>query len=168
MQTLTVDGDGNTTSGWAAEGGTYTRLQSDDGDTTRLYTPTNGDVRQVTVTDTSGLSLLTINSVKVYAKFRSLDPVSNLFQIGVRVGITDYWSTDNDTVSSTSYILFSNTWTTSPATGLPWTSVEVDALQVGVKKTNGVGGGVTYMYVEVDFTDTSGAAKTDTLMMMGV
>lgn len=167
VQTLTVDGDGNTTSGWVAEGGTYTRLQTDDGDTTRLYTPTSGDVRQVTVTNTSGLSLLTINSVKVYAKFRSLDPVSNLFQIGIRVGITDYWSADKDTVTSTSYILFSETWTTSPATSLPWTSVEVDALQAGVKKTNGVGGAVTYMYVEVDYTD-SATPTVSTLLMMGV
>lgn len=166
IQTLTVDGDGTTTSGWAAEGGTYTRLQSDDGDTTRLYTPTNNDVRQVTVTNTSGLSGATINSVKVYAKFRSLDPVSNLFQIGVRSGGTDYWSADKDTVSSTAYILFSETWATNPNTSSAWTTSEIDALEAGVKKTNAVGGAVTYMYVEVDYT-AGGGASTPMRTLMG-
>lgn len=169
IQTLTVDGDGNTTSGWAAEGGTYTRVQSDDGDTTRLYTPTDNDVRQFSLTATSGLTGATINSVTVYAKFRSLDPVSNLFQIGVRSGGTDYWSGNKDTVSSTSYILFSETWTTNPNTSAAWTVSDLDALQTGVKKTNSVGGAVTYSYTEVDYTAAGGASTPmRTLMGAGV
>lgn len=160
-QTLTVDGDGNTTSGWAAEGGTYTRVQSDDGDTTRLYSPTNTDVRQFSLTDTSGLTGTTINSVTVYAKFRSLDPVSNTFQIGVRSGSTDYWSSNKDTVNVTTYVLFNNVWTTNPNTSSAWTVSDLDALQIGVKKTNSVGGAVTYMYAEVDYTSggSSGQLK---------
>lgn len=158
VQTLTVDGDGNTTSGWAAEGGDFTRVQSDDGDTTRLYTPTSNDVRQFSLTNTSGLTGVIIDSVKVYAKFRSLDPVSNTFQIGVRTNSTDYWSSDKDTVSSTSYILFDETWATNPNTGVAWTVSDLDALQVGVKKTNMVGGAVTYVYVEVNYTVPVGIA----------
>jgi len=152
IETLTINGDGTTTSGWAAEGGTFTRIQSDDGDTTRLYTPTNNDVRQFAITNTSASSGATINSVTVYFKFRSLDPVSNTFQIGVRTGSTDYYSGNKDTVSSTSYILFSETWTTNPNTGLAWTSSQIDSLEIGVKKTNGVGGAITFGYVEVDYT----------------
>lgn len=162
-QTLTVNGDGNTTSGWVAEGGDYTRLQSDDGDTSRLYSPIADQVRQVSLTDTSGLTGKTINSLMVYAKFRSLDPVSNTIQIGIRSGGTDYWGTTKDTVSSTSYILFSETWTTDPATGAPWTTAGLDAVQAGVKKINGVGGAVTYMKAEVDYTDSvsvTGSIKT--------
>lgn len=156
-QTLTVNGDGTNISGWGAEGGTYAHLQSDDGDTTRLYSPTPNDVRQVALTDTSGLTGVTIDSVVVYAKFRSLDPVSNTFQIGIRTGATDYWSGDKDTVNATTYILFSNTWTTNPNTGVAWTISDLDALQIGVKKSNGVGGAVTYMYAEINYTVGGGA-----------
>lgn len=155
IQTLTVSGDGNTTSGWGSEGGTYTRLQTDDGDTTRLYSPTNNDVRQVALTDTSSLTGKTINSVTVYVKFRSLDPVSNTFQIGIRTNSTDYWSSNKDTVNVTTYILFSQVWTTNPNTSSVWTVADLDALQAGIKKTNGVGGAATYMYVEVDYTSSS-------------
>jgi len=159
IQTLTVDGNGNTISGWAAEGGDFTRVQSDDGDTTRLYSPTNTDVRQFSMSNTSGLSGATINSVTVFASFRSLDPVSNTFQIGVRSGGTDYWSANKDTVASTAYILFSETWATDPATGVAWTIAGLDALQTGVQKTNGTGGGVTYVYVEVDYIFTPELAQ---------
>ena len=151
IETLTINGDGTTTSGWTAEGGTFTRIQSDDGDTTRLYTPTNNDVRQFAITNTSASSGATINSVKVYFKFRSLDPVSNTFQIGVRTGSTDYYSGNKDTVNVTTYVLFSETWTTNPNTGLAWTSSEIDALEIGVKKTNASGGAITYGYTEVDY-----------------
>lgn len=156
IQTLTVDGNGNTTSGWAAEGGDYTRVQSDDGDTTRLYTPTINDVRQFSLTDTVDLTGATINSVTVYAKYRSLDPVANTFQIGVRAGSTDYWSASKNTVNVTTYILFSETWTTNPNTTAAWTVSDLDALQVGVKKINNVGGAVTYVYAEVDYTAAAG------------
>lgn len=165
-QTLTVDGDGNTTSGFAAEGGTYTRLQSDDGDTSRLYTPTANDVRQVSLTNTSGLSGATINSLTVYAKYRSLDPVSNTFQIGVRSGGTDYWSGNKDTVNVTTYVLFSETWTTDPATSAAWTTANLDAVQAGVKKINGVGGAVTYMYAVVDYTAGGGGNTTNFFQLL--
>lgn len=158
IQTLTVDGDGATISGWAAEGGDFTRVQSDDGDTTRLYSPTANDVRQFSVTNTTGLTGATIASVVVYAKFRSLDPDPNTFQIGVRTGATDYWSASKDTVNVTTYVLFSETWATNPNTGTAWTVSDLDALQVGVKKINGVGGAVTYMYVEVNYTAGGGGA----------
>jgi len=150
--TLTVDGDGNTISGFGAEGGTFTRVQSDDGDTTRLYSPTPDDVRQFSLSDTAGLSGATINSVTVYEKYRSLDPDPNTIQIGVRSGSTDYWSANKDTVNVTTYVLFSETWATNPNTSVAWTVADLDALQIGIKKINGVGGAITYAYVEIDYT----------------
>lgn len=163
-QTLTVVADSTTeSSGWLAEGGDCTRLQSDDGDPptgTRLYTPTNNDTHFCTATDTSGLAGVTINSFTEFARCRSLDPVSNTFQLGVKISGTDYWSTNFDTNPSTSYILFSKTWTTSPATGSAWTTSELDAVEMGLKKTNTVGMGCTYMYGEVDYSAAAPAPAT--------
>jgi hypothetical protein len=153
IQTLTVNGtSGTEAAGWQAEGGNYTRLQVDDGDTTRLYTPTNGDTYYVTLTDTSGLGGATINSLTVYAKVKSLDPVSNTVQIGVKVAGTDYYSGTFDTNPSQSYILYSYTWLTNPATGTAWTASAIDAVEIGLKKTNASGMGWTYAYAEVDYS----------------
>lgn len=167
IETLTIDGNGTTISGWAAEGGDFTRIQSDDGDATRLYTPTATDVRQFSITNTSAASGQTINSVTVYFKFRSFDPVSNTFDIGARTSSIDYWSANKDTVTSTSYILFSETWSVNPNTSAAWTSSEIDGLEIGVRKGNAVGGAITYGYVEVDYTVASSPART-TFMLMGV
>jgi hypothetical protein len=166
IETLTIDGNGTTISGWAAEGGDFTRIQSDDGDTSRLYTPTSNDVRQFSITNTSASSGQTITSVTVYFKFRSLDPVSNTFQIGVRTGSTDYWSANKDTVNVTTYVLFSETWTTNPNTGLAWTSSEIDNLEIGVRKGNTVGGAITYGYVEVDYSAGASFNATPLMHMM--
>lgn len=165
-QTLTVNGNGNTTSGWAAEGGDYTRLQSDDGDTSRLYSPTNNDLRQVSLTDTSGLSGKTINSITVYASVKSLDPVPNTMQINVRTNSTDYFSANKDTVNSTAYITFSETWTTNPNTGVAWTTSDLDALQIGLKKTNGVGMRWSYSKIDIDYTDGGGGGGSTQGMML--
>ena len=158
--TLTVDGNGDITSGWVAEGGDFTRLQSDDGDTSRLYTPVNSAIRLVTFTNDAGYTGATITNVKLYAKVRSLDPVSNTFQIGVRIGGVNYFGATKDTVNVTTYVLFSETWTLNPATGVAWTPAEVDALQGGLSKINSVGMGWTYMYAEVEYTAGGGGGST--------
>lgn len=158
---ITVDGDGNTTSGWAAEGGTYTRLQSDDGDTTRLYSPTMNDVRQVSLTDPVDLSGVTINSVSVKAKVRGIDPVSTTYQLGIRTYSTDYWSSNKDTSGDTSYQLVSETWTVNPNTGVAWTDTEIAALQAGIKKINSAAAAITYLYVEIDYTDGGGGGSEE-------
>lgn len=147
---LTVDGDVITT-GWNAEAGDFTRLQTDDGDTTRLYTPTAADIRIVSFSNNAGYVGGTINSVTVYAKVRSIDPVSNTLQIGVRIGTTNYWSATMDAGPGQAYGLFSNTWNLNPATGLAWTPTEVDALQGGLQKINGVGMGWTYSFAAVSY-----------------
>jgi hypothetical protein len=101
-----------------------------------------------------------INSVTVYFKYRSLDPVSNTFQIGVRSAGTEYWSANKDTNPSTSYILFSETWTLDPDSSSAWDPINIDNIEIGVKKTNTIGGAITYGYVEVDYTPASPLAST--------
>ena len=137
------------TQNWDAEGGDYTRVDeaSSDGDTTRLYTPTNGRVATFNL-DASGLSGVAITGVTVYINTRSLDAIDNTVQLVVRTGGTDYFSSDK-VYNSTSYHLESATWSTNPNTGMAWTISEVDALEAGMKRISGGGQAVTQVYVEV-------------------
>lgn len=160
-QVLTVSAEGTTTSGWGAEGGDYTRVQSDDGDATRLYTPTVNDVREFNLTDTSGLSSATINSLTIYAKVRCQAAYSSTNQLGVRVSGTDYWSS-NLTFGGTVYGYIYNTWTTNPATSAAWTSSDLDAVQAAIKKTDSLGTGLTYLYAVVAYTASTGSTITKT------
>lgn len=158
-ETLTVSGTGNN-SGWNAEGGDYTRLQSDDGGTTRRYTPTALAEEMVLVTDpTLTFAGATINWLKVYAKFESQDPVENTFQIGVRVGSTNYYGEVLSNSDDNVYRLFAEVWDVSPATGVAWTETELDALQIGARKINTAGGALTYMYAVVNYTAGAGGEE---------
>lgn len=154
-QTLTVTGEGGVTSGWADEGGDYTRVQSDDGDTTRLYTPTSGSTRTFAISDTSGLSGATINSVTVYAKVRNLNPIDSNNQLGVRISGVNYFSADK-TNNGETYVLISHAMTTNPATGLAWTTSDIDSAEIAIRKNDAIGTGLTYMYAEVDYTSGGG------------
>jgi len=160
-QSLTVTGDGAVTTGWGDEGGDCTRISSDDGDTSRLYTPTAGGIRTCALSNTSGLGGTTINSITVTAKVRSLDPVSNTVKICVRSGGTNYCSADKDTNPATTYQTFTETWTTNPNTGFAWTTSDLDALEAGLTKGNGVGMGWTYMIVDIDYTAGGAAVPAD-------
>jgi len=156
MATLTLrpNGAGNQ-QGWNAEGGDYTRVDesSSDGDTTRLYSPTDNAVATFAMEDHTTQEGV-INSVTVYIYTRGLDPVSNVVQLAVRTGGTDYFSADK-TYNNTSYHLESNTWSTNPGTSAAWTWSEIDSLEAGMKRISGGGQAVTQVYVEVDYTPAS-------------
>lgn len=158
-QSLYVNGDGGQTTGWRSEGGDYTRVDdkpTDDGDTTRLYSVTNNEETSFTLENGVGITGA-VNSVVVHALVKSLDPVSSTFQIFVRIGGTNYYSDTKDTVTNnTSYIDFSYTWATNPATSSAWTSAEIDALEVGVKKINSAGQRLTQMFAVVNATTGGG------------
>ncbi len=153
MATLTLypNGAGNA-QGWDAEGGDYTRVDetSQDGDTTRLYSPTDNAVADFALQDHTTEEGV-INSVTVYIHTRGLDPVSNVVQLAVRVASTNYFSADK-TYNNTSYHDESNTWTTNPNTSAAWTWAEIDALTAGMKRISGGGQAVTQVRVVVDYT----------------
>lgn len=153
MATLTLrpNGAGNQ-QGWNAEGGDYTRVDesSSDGDTTRLYSPTDNVVATFAMEDHTTQEGV-INSVTVYIYTRGLDPVSNTVQLAVRTGGTDYFSS-TQTYNNTSYHNESNTWSTNPGTSAAWTWSEIDALETGMKRIGGGGQAVTMVWAEVDYT----------------
>lgn len=157
-QTLTITGEGTYTPvGWADEGGTYARLQTDDGDTTRLYTPTNGSTRSLTHSAAS-VSGATINSLTIFSKVRNLNPISSTSKLGVRIGGTNYLS-GNITNTGSTYVLVSYVMTTNPATGTAWTEAAINSAEFVQQKSDGIGTAWTYMYGEVDY---SASAPTPT------
>lgn len=152
--TLRPNGAGNQQN-WNAEGGDYTRVDetSSDGDTTRLYSPTDNVVATFAMEDHTSESG-TINSVTVYIYTRGLDPISNTVQLAVRTGGTDYFSS-TQTYNNTSYHNELNVWTTNPNTSAAWTWSEIDALEAGMKRIGGGGQAVTQVWVEVDYNTAS-------------
>lgn len=152
---LIPDGN-NSSSGWGAEGGPdYTSVDDpvatpDDG-TTKIYTPTANDTFDVTLTD-SGLSTETITGVTVVLRVFPLDPVTNTVQAYVKIGGTNYYSSNLNFSDNTQYQNVEYTWTLNPATSAAWTPSELDALIIGIKKIDSNGSRCTQMYAKVDYT----------------
>ena len=153
MATLTLrpNGAGNQ-QGWDAEGGDYTRVDEviSDGDTTRLYTPTDNKVATFAMQDHTS-ETGTINSVTVYLNTRGLDPISNDVQLAIRTNSTDYFSSTQN-YNNTSYHEESNVWSTNPNTASAWTWSEIDALEAGMKRITGGGQAVTQVWMVVDYS----------------
>jgi len=156
MATLTLRPNAaGATQNWNAEGGDYTRVDevTSDGDTTRLYSPTDNVVATFALVDSAG-ETGTINSVTVYINTKGVDPVSNTVQLAVRVSGTDYFS-GTKTYNNTSYHEESNAWATNPNTAAAWTWAAVDALEAGMKRIGGGGQAVTQVWIVVDYNAAS-------------
>lgn len=153
---LLPNGNSVTNNGWNAEGGPSYLLVDDpvatpDDGTTKVYSPVANQTFSVTLED-SGLSGVTISKVTGHIRMYALDPVSATVQMYLTIGGTDYFSDTKDTVNNnTTYVNFTYDWSTNPATGLPWTISDVDALIMGIKKINTAGMRCTQMYVSVDY-----------------
>lgn len=149
------------TSGWGAEGGpSYTSVDdpvgSPDDGATKVYSPTINDLFSVTLAD-SALTTETVNSVTARIRIFSLDPITNTVQTYLTVGGTDYFSSTITIDTNSSYLDRSYTWSVNPATGLAWTTTELDSIILGIKKINSAGMRCTQMYLEVDYSAGGGS-----------
>ena len=97
-----------------------------------------------------------INSVTVYGGARAAaTPDRSSFNLGVRTYATNY-ETLEQTVT-TSYVTYSQAYTTNPYTGLAWTWDEIDALEARIKLRSAkaasyVATRCTQVYVVVDYS----------------
>lgn len=148
---LRPNGAGNQQQWDADGGGNWTNVDeaSSDGDTTRLYTPTDNAVATFALENSTGLGV--INSVTVHINTRGIDPIDNSVQLALRTASTDYFSSTK-TYNNTSYHEETNTWATNPNTSSAWTWAEVDALEAGMKRISGGAQVVTQVWVVVDYT----------------
>ena len=146
--TLRPNGAGNEMQ-WDAEGGDYTRVDdvTSDGDTTRLYTPTDNR-RAVFGLENHGSETGTIFGVRVNLMMKGLDDIENTVRASIRTNSTNYESPDLQFKNNT-YHVESYLWLTNPNTGSAWTWSEIDALQAGMYRVTGGGQAVTQVYVEV-------------------
>ena len=138
--------------GWDAEGGGYDRVDEviSDGDTTRVYTPTDDRVATFNLDD-STTERGAISGIEVFINTKGVDPISKTVQLAIRTGGTDYFSSDQ-TYNNTSYHEESNTWSTNPDTSSAWTWEEIDSLEAGMKRISGGGQAVTQVWVVVTYT----------------
>jgi len=98
----------------------------------------------------------TINSVTVYTRGRKVQLGTIIARICGCVHTYNVAYEGTFKSLTTSWANYSDTWTTNPNTGLPWTLDEVNAMQIGVglytAKNENVEADCTQVYVVVDYT----------------
>lgn len=96
----------------------------------------------------------TINSVTVVTRARkTIAAVAASVQPLLKIVGTIYYGISSPL--TTTWTTFSQTWTTSPATGSPWTLEEINTLKAGVRLAVDVEPCVaecTYLRIDVDYT----------------
>jgi len=137
--TLVPSAAGSKLTGWNYEGTPdYTKLVSNDGASSSIYSPTANDIVTYQMTDLpSGAA--TVTSVTVHNWVMKVDPVTATTHCVLVIGGTVYESPDQSPASNTAYEDLSYTWSTNPATGAVWTVAAVNALEAGIKKINSAG-----------------------------
>lgn len=144
----TVDGSTKTYSGGATD---YTNVQSDDGLTSVLQyaVATSGGTKYVCWDMTNFTAAYSsIDSVTVYYKSRAVS-YAWAYQGGAYTKIGgNYYITPSDTATTT-FALYSYTWTKNPSTGTDWTKTTLDAAEFGYYGYNSY---CTYYYMVVTYT----------------
>lgn len=131
-------------------------VQTNDGDSSYVYSIINNDAQTFTVANASVPAGSVINSVTLYvvAKWVSLVPaVQKKFALGVENGWTfNEWA---DITVSGSYATYSRVMAINPLTASAWTDTEVNnwTTKFGFVRTNGAGSiRVTQLYVDIEYT----------------
>jgi hypothetical protein len=122
-----------------------------DGDATYVYTTSTSTTRD-TYTFTSTSATGTINSVTIYIVARATS--SGTAQTVVRISGSNYYGTSN--TLTTSYTVYSTTYTLNPGTDNAWTWANINALDAGVRLARSGSSGndarCTQIYVVVNYT----------------
>lgn len=124
-----------------------------------LYTSSKSVAESFGFTDT-GLTNEVINSVTLYYYGQRYSSSRYQFQPLIRASSTDYLGSVKTLTAS--YALYSQTYTTNPATSSAWTIAEVNALEAGMKSYSAnYGGTIAQIYAVVDYTVVDTCSDTD-------
>ena len=133
VQALMPAADGDLSQFTPSSGTTHYNLVDEippDGDTSYVSSPTPGNVDLYQLGDVAAVSG-SILGVAVYSFARKDDAGTRTIANVIKTGGVEY---DGPAQAlSMSYTYFTEHWETNPATGLPWTIADVNALQVGCK-----------------------------------
>jgi hypothetical protein len=157
--------------GWDAEGPvTVAKLSTDDGGTTAVYSPTSNDVFRFSVDASPVPSGSTIASVTVGAKILKLDPVDALTRNQLYIGGNTYEAGNFSPSTNAVYETATYQLTSNPSNGQPWTTADLAAMNIGVRKENSAGERATFLFADVDYTGGAAlvVARASTNLMMGV
>jgi hypothetical protein len=164
---LTVTGEGAYTNGvYVGGAGDFTNMNSNDGDTSYIYTTTGSLTHFWTMSTLSSVS--TINSVQLAVSARAVVD-SAYVQYYVRIGGVNYGGSQS--LLYPAYGGYAYTWTTNPATGLAWTISDINNAQWGFTFAAGALGDecrVSYMYLAVDSVATSPSMSTSPALPISV
>src|SRR3989344_2820142 len=133
--------------------------ESTPGTVDYLYTNTKNKIETFNFSG-SGLASCVINSIRLvfYAKRYS----STRYSVNPVLRINGIVNAGTSIALGSGYNYYSATFSTNPATGLPWTIEEVDNLEAGIKSSAvNYGGVIAQAFVEIDYTQTDSCADTD-------
>lgn len=162
---LYVRAMGTQASGWNNEGqAPFSQYVDDqpthDGGATALYSPTDND-RMSFLMDT--LSLPTgyaIQSVVAHAVAAKPDPVDAFLALFLKISGTNRNGTNKTPAAVNTWEDLSQVWTGNPGlSNAAWTVEAINALEVGIRKTNAVGMRVTQVYLDVNYTAPVAATR---------
>lgn len=150
-QILTVLGEGQYQVGVYSGAGTFTHLNSDDGEATYLNFPNGSDNSSFHTYDMLVMPPGNngINSVTLYVKARSISEDVKLKPV-CRILNVDYLGSEWS-FTTLNYELKSYTWTLNPSTGMAWTAAEINSAEFGFNRPASYESHVTFMYVVVDY-----------------
>jgi hypothetical protein len=127
--------------------------------TDNLYTSAKNTYESFAFQDT-GFTTETINSVTLYFYGQRYSSTRYRFQPLIRASSTNYLGPLKSLTSS--YAYYTETYTTNPATGSPWTIAEVNALEAGMKSYSAsYGGRIAQVYAVVDYSVPDSCSDTD-------
>jgi len=109
---------------------------SSDGSSTYVYSRSGYTLKDTYNIQNHSEGLGVIDSVTVYARARAYYSGSCAdmrMQIMARTHSADYYGDIITLIGNAGWDTYSETWTTNPNTGQPWTWDEIDDLQIGIK-----------------------------------
>lgn len=155
---LYVRAMGTQASGWNNEGqAPFSQYVDDqpnhDGAATALYSPTDND-RMSFFMDTLTLPAgSTIQSVVAHAVAAKPDPVDAFLALFLKISGTNRNGTNKTPAAVNTWEDLAQIWTGNPGlSNAAWTVDAINALEVGIRKTNAVGMRVTQVYLDVNYT----------------
>jgi hypothetical protein len=140
-----------------------------DDNTTYVYTTAASYQRDLYNLPAHSVGSGTINSITIYFRIAINYSGTTVYaKPSQKSGTTVTDGTEVTRTGAITYLTYSQTYTTNPATGVAYTWDEIDALQIGVCLKSGIYGisaRCTQVYVEVDYTVSTPVVTPPTLAL---